>query len=61
VLSGGTGPLGTGNTDFPALFSALEKISYQGDFTLQVARGTPGEEVAWAKQNLAWVRDHWSK
>jgi hexulose-6-phosphate isomerase len=61
VLYGGTVPLGTGNTDFPALFSALEKISYQGDFTLQVARGTPGEEVAWAKQNLAWVRDHWSK
>ncbi len=61
VLNGGTVPLGTGDTDFPALFSGLEKIRYQGDFTLQVARGIPGDEVAWAKQNVAWVRSHWPK
>lgn len=61
VLNGGTVPLGTGNTDFAALFSGLEKIDYQGDFTLQVARGVPGDEVAWAKQNLAWVRAHWRR
>ena len=59
VLNGGTVPLGTGNTDFTALFSCLEKIAYRGDFTLQVARGTPGDEVAWAKQNLAFVRGYW--
>jgi hexulose-6-phosphate isomerase len=59
VLNGGTVPLGTGNTDFTALFSCLEKIDYRGDFTLQVARGTPGDEVAWAKQNLAFVRGYW--
>jgi hexulose-6-phosphate isomerase len=59
VLNGGTVPLGTGNTDFAALFSCLEKIEYRGDFTLQVARGTPGDEVAWAKQNLAFIRGHW--
>jgi L-ribulose-5-phosphate 3-epimerase len=59
VLDGGTVPLGTGNADFPALFSCLEKIEYQGDFTLQVARETPGDEVAWAKQNLAFVRSYW--
>lgn len=59
VLNGGTVPLGTGNTDFTALFSSLEKIDYRGDFTLQVARGTPGDEVAWAKQNLAFVRGYW--
>jgi len=59
VLNGGTVPLGTGNADFPALFSCLEKIEYRGDFTLQVARGTPGDEVAWAKQNLAFVRGYW--
>jgi hexulose-6-phosphate isomerase len=61
VLNGGTVPLGSGDTDFPALFAALEKISYRGDFTLQVARGTPGDEIAWAKQNVAWVRAHWPK
>jgi hexulose-6-phosphate isomerase len=59
VFKGGTVPLGTGNTDFPALFSCLEKIEYRGDFTLQVARGTPGDEVALAKQNLAFVRGYW--
>jgi L-ribulose-5-phosphate 3-epimerase len=59
VLNGGTVPLGTGNADFPALFSSLRKLGYSGDFTLQVARGTPGYEVAWAKHNLAWFRGHW--
>jgi len=59
VLNGGTVPLGTGNADFAVLFSCLEKIDYRGDFTLQVARGTPGDEVALAKQNLAFVRSYW--
>jgi hexulose-6-phosphate isomerase len=59
LLKGGTVPLGTGNADFPALFSCLEKIEYRGDFTLQVARGIPGDEVAWAKRNLAFVRGYW--
>ena len=59
VLNGGTVPLGTGNADFTSLFSCLEQIDYRGDFTLQVARGTPGDEVAWAKQNLAFVRGYW--
>jgi L-ribulose-5-phosphate 3-epimerase len=59
VLNGGTVHLGTGHADFAALFSGLEKIEYRGDFTLQVARGTPGDEVAWAKQNLAFVRGYW--
>lgn len=59
VLNGGTVPLGTGNTDFPALFGCLEKIEYRGDFTLQVARGIPGDEVALAKQNLAFVCGYW--
>ena len=59
ALNGGTVPLGARNADFPALFSCLEKIEYRGDFTLQVARGTPGDEVALAKQNLAFVRSYW--
>jgi L-ribulose-5-phosphate 3-epimerase len=59
VLNGGTVPLGAGSADFPALFDSLEKIDYRGDFTLQVARGVPGDEIAWAKQNVAWVRCYW--
>jgi len=30
-------------------------LNYSGDFILQVARGTPGDEVAWAQQNRAYV------
>jgi sugar phosphate isomerase/epimerase len=36
--------LGKGNANFPKLFSALKKISYSGDFTLQAARGKEGVE-----------------
>jgi hexulose-6-phosphate isomerase len=58
VLNGGTVPLGTGNADFKSLFTRLEQVDYRGDFTLQVARGIPGDEVAWAKQNLEFVRGY---
>jgi hypothetical protein len=33
-------------------------VAYQGDFILQVARGASGDEVAWARQNRAFVLDH---
>jgi L-ribulose-5-phosphate 3-epimerase len=56
VLGGGTVPLGTGDADFSALFAALRKIEYSGDVILQVARPASGNEVAWAKQNLAFVQ-----
>lgn len=52
-----TVPLGTGDAEFTALTKCLADTGYSGDFTLQVARGTPGDEVAWAKQNLAFVRE----
>jgi L-ribulose-5-phosphate 3-epimerase len=45
---------GTGDTDFAALFTALARIDYRGDFTLQVARGTPGDEVAWIATQRAY-------
>lgn len=56
VRNGGTVPLGTGDADFPAFFAALKTVHYQGDFILQVAREKPGDEVALAKRNLAWLR-----
>lgn len=59
VLGGGTVPLSTGTADFPALFDCLEKIKYAGDFTLQVARGEPGDEVSLAQKNLKFVRGYW--
>ena len=58
VRGGGTVPLGTGDADFPALFEALKSVDYRGPWVLQVARGTPGEEVDWAKQNLAFLEGY---
>jgi L-ribulose-5-phosphate 3-epimerase len=55
VLGGGTVPLETGDADFDALFTALADTAYQGDFVLQVARGMPGDEVAWARQNRGFL------
>jgi L-ribulose-5-phosphate 3-epimerase len=55
LLGASTVPLGTGDADFTALAESLKKVAYQGDFILQVARGTSGDEVAWAKQNRAFV------
>jgi L-ribulose-5-phosphate 3-epimerase len=56
-LGGGTVPLGTGDTDLAAVFDCLRRLDYSGDIMLQVARGTPGSEVAWAAANRAVVLD----
>jgi hexulose-6-phosphate isomerase len=55
VRGGGTVPLGTGDAQIPALLQSLSALSYTGDFVLQVARGAAGDEVAWARQNLAYL------
>lgn len=55
MRDGGSVPLGTGDADLPALFECLKRVDYSGDFILQVARGVPGDEVAWAQKNRAFV------
>jgi len=59
VLGGGTVELGTGSTDFPAVFAGMRAISYRGDITLQVARPPDGDEVGWAQKNRAFVERYW--
>ncbi len=59
VRGGGTVPLGAGSADFDAVFAGLEKIGYSGDITMQVARGAPGDELAWARSNRAWIAQRW--
>lgn len=59
IRGGGTVPLGTGNADFPAVFRSMEAIGYGGDIILQVARPEPGNEVAWARQNRAFIANYW--
>ncbi len=56
VRGGGTVPLGTGDADFDALFSELKRVHYCGDFVLQTARETAGEELLLAKRNLSWLK-----
>jgi L-ribulose-5-phosphate 3-epimerase len=55
-LGGGTVPLGTGDTDFDALFGALAAVHYRGDFILQVARGSEGDELVWTRNNAHVAR-----
>ena len=55
VLGGTTIALGQGSCDFPAVFSGLAKLEYDGDIVLQVARGEPGDEVALARHNRAFI------
>lgn len=56
VLGGGTVPLGTGNANFPAVFSALKEISYKGHFILQTARDP--DDAGVARRYLRLVREY---
>ena len=55
VKGGGTVALGTGHADFAGLARSLQRFNYEGRFILQVARGTAGDEVNWARQNRAFL------
>jgi hexulose-6-phosphate isomerase len=54
---GTTVPLGTGDADLPAFFDGLRRLGYEGDVILQVARGTTGAEVEWARGNRRLVEE----
>lgn len=53
LLGGSTVPLGEGHVDWRTLGACLKKVAYSGDLILQVARGRDGDEVDWARHNLA--------
>lgn len=55
-----TRPLGTGSADFDDVFASLRQLGYTGGVTLQVARGTPGDEVDFLRGQLDFVRQRWS-
>jgi hexulose-6-phosphate isomerase len=57
VRGGGTVALGAGDVNFDEFACHLRAISYSGAFILEVARGGAGEELDWAKKNLAFVRE----
>lgn len=56
LLGGGTVPLGTGNADFATCFRLIRASGFRRWLILQAARSTPGDEVAWARGNVAFVR-----
>ena len=51
-----TRPLGTGSADFDDVFAAMRRAGYEGGVTLQVARGVPGDEVAFLRSQLDFVK-----
>ena len=55
-----TRPLGTGSANFEDVFQSIRSIDYQGGLTLQVARGTPGDEVNFIKTQIAYIKRYWS-
>ena len=55
-----TKPLGEGSADFDDVFTSIRSIGYRGGFTLQVARGSDGDEVNWIKQQIAFLRRYLS-
>lgn len=59
VRGGGSVPLGTGDADLATVFAGLRRLRYSGDFILQVSRGEPGDEVAWAAHNVSFVAALW--
>jgi hexulose-6-phosphate isomerase len=55
ILHGSTVPLGQGDADLEGVFACLRRVDYAGDIVLQVARGTAGNEVEWARCNRKFV------
>ena len=52
-----TRPLGEGSADFDDVFKSIKSIGYDGDLTLQVARGVDGDEVNWIRKQADFVRE----
>jgi hexulose-6-phosphate isomerase len=64
VRGGTTVPLGTGNADFTAVFRALRRAEYRGDFILQTARAADGDHAGalcrYRDMARAWLWEHGS-
>lgn len=54
IFGGSSVELGSGNTDFDALFEALSKINYNGPFIMQAYRDDEGIEVC--KKQMNWIK-----
>jgi L-ribulose-5-phosphate 3-epimerase len=64
VRGGTTVPLGTGSADFDAVFKALAKIGYRGNYILQTARALDGDHAGalcrYRDMAREWIERHGS-
>jgi L-ribulose-5-phosphate 3-epimerase len=62
VLGGKTVPLGTGSADFEAVFAALAKTGYRGNYILQTARAQDGDHAGtlcrYRDMVIDWIARH---
>jgi len=58
IRGGGTVPLGTGDANFKLLSDHLAGIGYRGDYILEAARGSSGDEIPWAIRNRNFILTH---
>lgn len=58
---GSTVPLGTGDVDFPKLFSLLRQMLYTGLVTIQAARGEDGKEAETIKDYVEFIKNAYEK
>lgn len=61
VLGGTTVPLGTGNADFPTVFSLLRKQGYQGNYIMQTARARDDDHAGALKTYMQQIESWVSK
>ena len=52
-----TVPPGKGDTDFALIFKELKRIGYEGNFTIQTARGKSGEEIETIKKHKNYFKE----
>ena len=58
-LGGTTTPLGNGNANFEVVFECLRNISYRGNYILQTARATEGENHSEVLTKYALMVESW--
>ncbi len=61
VLGGTTVPLGTGNADFPTVFSLLRELGYKGNYIMQTARARDDDHAGALKTYMQQIESWVSK
>lgn len=57
LLGGSSVPPGTGDADFSRLFGELRRLSYAGEFVMELARPEPGQELPYITKCRHWLEE----